>query len=231
VVRSSRCAFVASPPYALQLGRLFDDQTGARFRIARSGCRYTRQQRLNGPWLVFDCSSTQTPAPELYSPATRSWRSVASNSEFQGACRSALPSPLQSSRLRAQECASMKRVTRTMGCERARELLDRVPRACISFACDHGPQAQPVALIRQGDRYLAGVPSDAEHLPGAGQEIVLLVDEGIHFFDLRAISIRGHTERAEVPVGAPPNRTWFEVVPERIAAWDFGALRVVCDER
>jgi hypothetical protein len=87
VASSSRYAFVASVSHARQLGWLFDDQTGARIRLARSGCAYTGQQRITGPWLVFDCSSTQTPAPQLYSPTTRSWRSVASNPEFQGACR------------------------------------------------------------------------------------------------------------------------------------------------
>jgi hypothetical protein len=51
----------------------------------------------------------------------------------------------------------MKRVTRNIDPVYARDLLERVPRACISFACDDGPQAQPVVLLWHDDRYLAGI--------------------------------------------------------------------------
>jgi hypothetical protein len=60
----------------------------------------------------------------------------------------------------------MKRVTRNIDPDCARDLLERVPRACISFACDHGPQAQPIVLVWHDDRYLAGIPEDADRRPG-----------------------------------------------------------------
>ena len=124
----------------------------------------------------------------------------------------------------------MKRVTRNIDPESARDLLERVPRACIAFASDHGPQAQPVELIWHDGRYLASIPEDADRQPGYGHEVVLLIDEGVHFFDLRAIYIRGQVEPTEAPDGAPAGRTWFEVVPLKTVAWDYGKLREVRDE-
>ncbi len=124
----------------------------------------------------------------------------------------------------------MKRVTRNIDPRSARDLLERVPRACLSFASDHGPQAQPIVLVWQDDRYLVGLPLDADRQPGSGQEVVLLIDEGVYFFDLRAIYIRGQVKQASAPRGAPSSRTWFEVVPLKAVAWDYGTLREVRDE-
>ena len=125
----------------------------------------------------------------------------------------------------------MKRVTRNIDPGSARDLLERVPRACLSFASDHGPQAQPIVLVWHDGRYLAGIPLDTDPLPGSGQEVVLLIDEGISFFDLRAIYIRGQVKQASAPRGAPASRTWFEVIPLKTVAWDYGTLREVRDER
>jgi hypothetical protein len=124
----------------------------------------------------------------------------------------------------------MKRVTRNIDPESARDLLERVPRACISFACDDGPQAQPIVLVWHDDRYLAGIPENADRRPVSGQEVVLLIDEGIYFFDLRAIYIRGQVKPTEAPRNAPADHTWFEVVSLNTIAWDYGLLREVRDE-
>ncbi len=126
--------------------------------------------------------------------------------------------------------AFMKRVTRNIDPGSARDLLERVPRACLCFACDHGPQAQPVMLVWPDGRYLVGIPQHADHKPGPGQEVVLLIDEGVHFFSLRAIYIRGQVKQASVPREVPADRTWFEVVPLKTVAWDYGTLREVRDE-
>jgi hypothetical protein len=123
----------------------------------------------------------------------------------------------------------MKRVTRNIDLASAQDLLERVPRACICFASDQGPEAQPVEMVWQEDRYLAGIPGDANQ-PDPGQEVVLLVDEGIYYFDLRAAYIRGQVKPAEVPLGAPPGCMWFELIPLKIVAWDYGMLREVRDE-
>ena len=85
----------------------------------------------------------------------------------------------------------MTRVTRNIDPAAAHDLLERVPRACIAFATDQGPQSQPVILVWREDRYLVGIPDHASNQPHSGEEVVLLVDEGVHFFDLRAVYIRG----------------------------------------
>ncbi len=121
-------------------------------------------------------------------------------------------------------------ITRGISPDLAQELLKRAPRACISFACDHCAHAQPVALASPDRRFLVGLPQDAQCLPVPGQEVVLLVDEGIHFFDLRAVSIRGRAQPAAAPPGLLADLRWFEVIPERIGGWDFGALRQISDD-
>ena len=123
----------------------------------------------------------------------------------------------------------MKRITRDIAPVDAQDLLERVPRASLAFASDHGPHAQPIAFVWLDGRYLAGIPA-ADFQPSVDQEVVLLVDEGIQYFDLRAIYIRGRVKSVEAPNGAPAGRTWFEVIPLKTVAWDYGTLREVTDE-
>ena len=123
----------------------------------------------------------------------------------------------------------MKLVTRDVDPVSMRDLLERVPRACLSFANDQGPQTQPVGLLWHGDSYLVSFPGEAEYQPVPGQEVVLLVDEGIYYFDLRAIYIRGKVKATEAPPNAPASHKWFEVVPIKTVAWDYGTLREVRD--
>ncbi len=121
----------------------------------------------------------------------------------------------------------MNQVTRDIDPREAQDLLERVPRACLAFAGESGPQALPVRLIWQAGRYWIGLPAEAEPLPDTGQEVVLLVDEGIYYFELRAIYIRGQAQAAEPPAGAPGGHTWLEVVPAKTVAWDYGKMREV----
>jgi hypothetical protein len=121
----------------------------------------------------------------------------------------------------------MKQATRNVDPESLRDLLKRVPRACIAVATDHGPQAQPIMFVWLDGRYLAGFPDDAACRPSADQEVVLLIDEGVHYFELRALYVRGRLEAREAPAGAPTGRTWFEVLPTKAVAWDYGMLREV----
>jgi hypothetical protein len=125
----------------------------------------------------------------------------------------------------------MKPVTRDVDPDRMRDLLERVPRACLSFASDHGPIVQPVGLLWHETRCRVSILGEADDQPFPGQEVVLLVDEGIYYFDLRAIYIRGQVKTAEAPPDAPTGRKWFEVVPIKTVAWDYGTLREVQDDR
>ena len=123
----------------------------------------------------------------------------------------------------------MKRITRDIDPVDAHDLLERVPRACLAFASDDGPHAQPIAFVWRGDRYFVGIPA-ADLQPGVDQEVVLLVDEGVQYFDLRAIYIRGRVKSVEAPNDAPAGRIWFEAIPIKTVAWDYGTLREVTDE-
>ena len=119
----------------------------------------------------------------------------------------------------------MKQITRNVDLVHVRDLLERVPRACIAYASDKGPQVIPVALAWIDKRYLVGIPDRVEHGPGAGEEIVLLVDEGVYFFELRAVYVRGRLQPATSPPNTPTGHTWLELVPLREVAWDYGSLR------
>ncbi len=125
----------------------------------------------------------------------------------------------------------MKQVTRNIDPDSAHDLLERVPRACIAFAHEEGPQALPITVTWWDRRYLIGISQTADPQPDPGQEVVLLVDEGVYFFDLRALYIRGNVQPTQPRPGATPGYTWFEVIPAKVVAWDYGTLHEVDDER
>lgn len=124
----------------------------------------------------------------------------------------------------------MKPVTRDIDPRGAQDLLERVPRACIALAGRHGPACLPVRLLWDDARYLVGVPEDISPRPATGQEIVLLVDDGIHWFDLRAVYVRGHVTPVDPPPGAPARHVWFDLAADKTVAWDYGQLREARDE-
>lgn len=123
----------------------------------------------------------------------------------------------------------MKPVTRTIRFEAAHDLLERVPRACVGFAGPHGAQSLPVALRWRAGRYLLGIPAGAAEAPQNGQEVVLLVDEGVYFFDLRACYVRGVLAPAAA-ASLPAGYAWHELVPGKTVAWDYGMLHEVRNE-
>lgn len=118
----------------------------------------------------------------------------------------------------------MTRISRNITFDQARDLLERGARACLAFASDHGAQAQPVLVIWHDARFFVGMPQAAAQKPAPASEVVLLVDEGIHFFDLRALYVRGHAHPVEPPPSAPSGHTWFELIPLKTVAWDYGTL-------
>ena len=124
----------------------------------------------------------------------------------------------------------MKHMTRDIDPSDAQDLLVRVPRACLAWADEHGPCAQPIDLVWLDGRYFVGLTS-SDLPPTLDQEVVLLVDEGVQFFDLRAIYIRGKVQPASALANAPVDRRWFEVLPLKTVAWDYGTLHKVRDEQ
>jgi hypothetical protein len=119
----------------------------------------------------------------------------------------------------------VKRITLNIDPVEARDLLERVPRACVAFVSDDGPQAEPVTVVFNDDRYLVGMPSSAASRLTAGEEVVLVVDDGVQFFDLRAIYVRGHVHPLGEVEGLATGSIWFEVQPTRAVAWDYARIR------
>jgi hypothetical protein len=121
----------------------------------------------------------------------------------------------------------VRRVTHAVDAERMRELLERAPRACIGFVHDGRAELVPVELRLRAGRYWIGVsPVGSDPVPGPDQPLKLLVDEGMYYFDMRGIWIRGRASfGAAPPEGGAPNLRWFQLVPEKCVAWDFGAMR------
>lgn len=120
-------------------------------------------------------------------------------------------------------------VSRDVPVELAEDLLTSPPRACLAAGTADGPWVAPVQLRWSEGCFHVGAATH-EVQPGlAGVEAVLLVDEGVHWFDLRAVYIRGRLR----PVDPPPDAstTWFELEPSRQLAWDYGQLREVSDDR
>ena len=112
----------------------------------------------------------------------------------------------------------------------AQDLLQRVPRACIAFASDDRAWAQPILLKWHEDQYWIAIPQSAAQRPDTGQEVVLLVDEGIYYFDLRAIYIRGSVQPAQPVFSTSADYAWFILAPSRTIAWDYGTIHQVDDE-
>ena len=116
----------------------------------------------------------------------------------------------------------MKRVTRAVRPEDLRELLERPPRATLAFVREGQIHAIPVAFKYDDGRYLVGLPDDATPPDG---RVKLLVDDGPWYFDLRGLWVRGALTPIKPPASAPEGATWFELAPEKTAAWHYGSMR------
>ncbi len=127
------------------------------------------------------------------------------------------------------EGVRVKRITLNVALIEARDLLQRVPRACVAFIGDGGPRVEPVTLVFEDDRYLVGMPSSGAHRPAVHDEVVLLVDDGVQFFDLRAIYLRGQVRPLGGLAGLAGDFFWFAIEPTRAVAWDYARIREVDD--
>ncbi len=118
----------------------------------------------------------------------------------------------------------MARISRNITFDQARDLLERGARACLAFAGENGAQAQPVIVMWRDEQFFVGIPQNAAQIPAESSEVVLLIDEGIHFFDLRALYVRGHAHPVDPPPQVRSGFTWIALVPSKTVAWDYGTL-------
>lgn len=99
----------------------------------------------------------------------------------------------------------MKRITHSVDPEKMRDLLDRVPRACVAFANAGVVELLPAEFRFEEGRYWIGISSGGSGpAPRPGEPAKLLIDEGTYYFDMRGIWIRPcAASRGRLPK-APP---------------------------
>jgi hypothetical protein len=119
--------------------------------------------------------------------------------------------------------ADAKRVTRDVELSAVRDLLDRPPRGTVAFVERDAVEVVPVRARCSAESYsfgvLTGATPDLE-----GREVVLVIDDGQYWFELRGVSVRGVARRSEVASGAG-GLTWYALEPRRVLAWDYDSLR------
>jgi hypothetical protein len=118
-----------------------------------------------------------------------------------------------------------KRVTRDVEPIAVRELLDAPPRATVAFRDADAVELMPARARCEARVHWFGVSLDAA--PDlAGREVVLMIDDGMYWFELRGISVRGVARHVDAPEpGAARRLTWYAIDPRRVLAWDYGAIR------
>jgi hypothetical protein len=114
-------------------------------------------------------------------------------------------------------------VTRDVEVSAVRDLLDHPPRATVAFVDGGAVNLLPARARCSPGTHLFGVaPATAPDL--ADREVVLVIDDGPYWFELRGISVRGIAARVEPPSG-DGDLLWYVIEPRRILAWDYGAIR------
>ena len=125
----------------------------------------------------------------------------------------------------------MKRITNAVDPAKMWDLLEKAPRACIAFNSAGTVELVPVEFRFEEGRYWIGMSGGGrEPAPGSGEPVKLLIDKGMYYFDMGGIWIRGRAVVSEErPEGGSPALNWFQLDPEKLVAWDFGAMRDVED--
>ncbi len=120
-----------------------------------------------------------------------------------------------------------KRISRAAGPDELKDLLEHPPRASIAFNNEGVVEATPVAFRFRDEQYWVGIRrSDISSMPRADDRVRLLIDEGRYHTELRGMWIRGRILPAgHRPEDASGNVDWFEVLPEKVVGWNYGAMQ------
>ena len=117
------------------------------------------------------------------------------------------------------------RVSRDVEPAALTDLLEHPPPATVAFVDRDAVDILPVCARFSADTHLfgvaAGVAPDLDN-----REVVLVIDDGPYWFELRGISVRGVAQRVNPPgQGGAQRLTWYALKPRRILAWDYGSIR------
>jgi hypothetical protein len=103
------------------------------------------------------------------------------------------------------------------------DLLEDPPRATVAFVEGEYVNLLPVTARCRADRYWFGIRADAS-IDLEQREVVLVIDDGPYWFELRGVSVRGAARRVQA-LDSGAGLTWYAVDPRRLLAWDYGTLR------
>jgi hypothetical protein len=119
-----------------------------------------------------------------------------------------------------------RKVTRDVEPVALPDLLERPIRASVAFVDEDAVDVLPARASFAAGTHSFGVSEGPSSGDLHAREVVLIVDDGPYWFELRGISVRGIARRIEPPLAAERNRlTWYAIEPQRILAWDYGTIR------
>ena len=110
--------------------------------------------------------------------------------------------------------ADIPRTTRDVTPADVADVVADPRRASVTFVDGGEPAIVPVRARREGDRWRFAAPAPALN----DREVVLLLDDGDWWFELRGVSVRGAARRN--------SDGWYTVEPRRVLAWSYGSLRL-----
>jgi hypothetical protein len=102
------------------------------------------------------------------------------------------------------------------------DLLARASRSTLAWVHPGGLGLSPARVAVRDGRTFVAVDADGAG-PAAGTPASLVRDDGWSWFALRAVTLRGTLAACADPPDAAGG--WLELVPQRVTAWDYGALR------
>jgi hypothetical protein len=117
------------------------------------------------------------------------------------------------------------KVTRDVAPAALADLFEHPPRASVAFVAGAAVDLLPARASFAAGTHAFGISTDVS--PDLeNREVVLVVDDGPYWFELRGISVRGVATRIDA---AEPVRAlglaWYKIEPRRILAWDYGSIR------
>ena len=123
-----------------------------------------------------------------------------------------------------QPNAARKQVIRDVEPAALRDLLQDPPRATLAFVDGEEVEVVPVRYRLYGDAHLIGVRGEGAAAL-ADREVVLVIDDGAFWFELRGISVRGVAKRVDRAGAEWAGCAWYAIAPQRVLAWDYGTIR------